>query len=263
MHCDDLFELLTSPQISGDPLHDPLVASHLATCEACRQLAREVAPALQLLCAAAGDVVPEASGVPACDRSLAERFHGQVWGSPPECSSGLHRAAPGLPPAQPQSRPAALARSQAAGSPALAAGSPALAAGCHANAPECRRAASSRRRRAAWAVALLGTAAALVLMFTCWHAGWRNEEITALPRLKADSQGAFWVTPNDAAAMQLAAACLVHDAQGGPVASEVRGHRTPWRLDCCTRCHTAGSAARVAHVALSRVTAHCGVCHVE
>lgn len=256
MHCDDLFELLTSPPVSGDPLHDPLVASHLATCEACRQLAREVAPALQLLCAVDGDVVPEASGVPVCDPSLAERFHGQVWGSPVEPSSGLHRAAPGLPPAQPQSRPAVWGRS-------LGADSPALAAGCQANAPQWRRAASSRRRRAAWAAALLGTAAALVLTCIGWHAGWLRDESAALPRLRADSQGIAWVTPDDAAAMQLAAACLVQDAPGSPMASEVRGHRPQWRLDCCTRCHTAGSAARVAHVALSRVTAHCGVCHVE
>jgi hypothetical protein len=257
MHCDDLFELLTCTPNSGNPLDDPLVASHLARCDSCRQLATAVAPAVELLCAVAR---PTGCGDQrASQRSAleAQRFDARRLGAHAETTEPACDAVP-LPSA---AGPSAMA---APGGPEVRHVSGAQPVGRSTRAQKrCWASASATRRRVGWAVALLGTAAAVLLMATGWYAALLPGEADSRPRWMADSQGIFWVNSGDAAALRLAAACLGHDGPSPAVSEPTSDGRLQWRLDCCTRCHTADSAARVAHVALSRVTAHCGLCHLE
>jgi hypothetical protein len=78
IHCDEVFDILTrGPFPTGAP-SDGIVESHLNHCDACRQLAEALRPAIELLQEAIG---PEESGSLPCYGGAAE-----PWGGPSAAS---------------------------------------------------------------------------------------------------------------------------------------------------------------------------------
>ncbi|HVA47455.1 MAG TPA: hypothetical protein VNH11_13885 [Pirellulales bacterium] len=73
IHCDEVFDILTrGPFPTGAP-SDGIVESHLNHCDACRQLAEALRPAIELLQEAIG---PEESGSLPCYGGAAEPWSG-------------------------------------------------------------------------------------------------------------------------------------------------------------------------------------------
>jgi len=271
MTCDDVFDLLTrGPFPSGGP-GDEQVEDHLAYCTECRRLATALQPAMELFQESIGP--EESAGLPGY-RGHAALAGPHGSGERGEDASSGDAIGAGWRPAW--SKMHAASRPRPTSNRARRAGS-GRARGKSPASSFVMRVTKSRTNLLRFAAAvLLGVAAAAGTRgLVAWQA--TSADFPGNPRqpgiARAAGAGENRASKPDLRALAglvLPAACRrqAEEPTGGreissamPDGIQLVSADTPGRLDCCTDCHSSGTAGLLPAAAQSIVVGACSACH--
>jgi hypothetical protein len=229
IHCDEVFDILTrGPFPTGAP-SDGIVESHLNQCDACRQLAEALRPAIELLQEA---IAPEESGD-------LPRY------------SGPRYSGPGTEPGSPWSQ---------ADAPGVKTKPKRAVRRAHRAAAALEPAAWPWRSAAKFVAAacvglvLAGLLRQVIASGGAMHRGEAQTVAAAGWRLEED--GRQW-----AAEHHLAAACLKPVAERTVTARAAAGESQGLQLACCLGCHAAATELRVSRAHIGAFVQTCRACH--